>query len=542
MPEHDTAGGDFMRDRLLLAFGCFGLGVLLMGTVSQSPTNRNGHAKRILVGEQRSAVKSPGHQVFDWMWGWSKPGTGENSPKGKTNHSLSEHYYVKQAEGQSGGVEALRVWCPAPGDCVARAATVFGLAPTNSTGDEGNVIARLYSRDYYPVPTGRFAKGASLRKGDTQVRIHVSRNNAWGAVGEDNLLVFTAPSRLRRVEVARYQSPTWTVADPGALAGVAREGRDETGWCFALEGSRYDDGAEEVLDWLPVVAGPGDPGCDGTCRRNQLATLWLGQGQAYGAPPVGYTPGANARSYGGSAVLAPCERITDVEHEIDPDSGGFAGFQGTLTLRPARHATAGDESAFQIHTGGPPHIQQGINVRVEKRRGAGMLATGVSVTNGATQPGVGRKMEYGFATHGVGRTAQGYHFDTAFRARSARNGLEYTFEKADPPADNSVLLVRTRGTAYGKERYPVIRFGKDRTKKLEFDSATGRWLLNGQTIVTASGDAGAPLLFGARAGVACRRACQEHGLRCAADATFAMGSSTQTSCVDTRAFRLCGCY
>ena len=43
----------------------------------------NGLAQHVTFGEHREKVRPPSWQVFDWLFGWSKPKTGRNAARAK---------------------------------------------------------------------------------------------------------------------------------------------------------------------------------------------------------------------------------------------------------------------------------------------------------------------------------------------------------------------------------------------------------------------------------------------------------------------------
>ena len=532
-----------LRSKALVTVTCVSLASIPVAADNDAkPDASNGYAKHITVGEHRQKVTPPGWQVFDWLFGWSKPKTGRNQNRSKTNQTLSSHFYVKQSESQGGGTDGLSIWCPGPGDCIGRATTLNALAPTNANGDEGAVANRIFMQDFSPLAKGTFVTAESLRRGGTEVEVQGVSAKSWTTVGEHNLLVFVDPALTRHAEAVQYDTPVWTLDSAAPLEGVTNDNGDFTGWCFALDATRYSDGSTRVLDWLPVVAGPGDPGCKNRdCGARQLRTRWIGQGREAGAPPTRYIPGATAQFYKGPASLAPCEIIEDFEHPMHPKSGIWQSGRASLVLRPAKNAISNAQSRFEIHPGGPPHVHQGVNLRIEKRRGSLYAGGGFAMTNGALDDGVSRTLDYGFATHGVGRTDSPNHFGTAYRATFARNGLEYRYEKGDAPQDNSVVIVRV-GSGYGEDTYTLARFGNDQSKRLDFDSKTKRWEFNGEPAVTA-GSAETPLMFGAKAGTSCEAACKERGLRCDDEATFSVGAGMRPEqCRSKAQFRFCGCH
>jgi len=533
-----------LRNKAVVLATCAALASpLIAATDHQEADSSNGFAKHVVAGEHQEKVSPPGWQVFDWLFGWSKPKTGRNAAQAKTNQTLSSHFYVKQSESQGGGADGLNIWCPGPGDCIGRATTIHALAPANAPGDEGAVANRIHMMDFAPVARGTFATADYLRRGGTEVEVQGVSGKAWTAVGENNLLVFVDPDLVRHADTVRYESPIWTFDSEAPLGGVTNEGGDFTGWCFALDASRYSDNASRVLDWLPVIAGPGDEDCKGgKCGPQQIRTRWFGQGIENGAPPTFYVPGKTSARYKGPASLAPCEIIEDFEHPIHPKSGIWQSGPATLYLRPAKNAIDNSQSRFEIHTGGPPHVQQGVNLRIESRRGSLYAAGGFAVTNGAIDLGVSRVLEYGFATHGVGRPDRPNHFRVGFRANYAQNGFEYRYQKNDAPEDNAVVMVRVLSGDYGKKTFTLIGFGNDGTKRLGFNSKTKHWEFNGEPAVTAGGP-DTPLMFGAKAGTSCEVACSGRGLRCDDKATFSVGSGMQpTQCRSQAQFRFCGCY
>ena len=73
-----------LRIKILLVTACAALASPLNGA-SQEPEAdlSNGFARHITVGEQRKKASPPSWQVFDWLFGWSKPKTGRNAARAK---------------------------------------------------------------------------------------------------------------------------------------------------------------------------------------------------------------------------------------------------------------------------------------------------------------------------------------------------------------------------------------------------------------------------------------------------------------------------
>lgn len=465
---------------------------------------------------QDEKLDPPQHQLCRDEWGWSLPQTGVNERpgRGKTNHAFVRRTYIKQAVGQGGGADGLRVYSPGAGDAVGRATEVRALAPTNAGGDEGGIGFRTWVGDWFTVPTGKLPR--AIRRSDQDLELSLPPDG-WAATGEDNWLVF--PDASRPVRVVRYRSPLWTLAGPAPLSGA--------GLCFALDGSAYSDGVKDVYEWLPIVP-------DASLAPNQIRTRYLAQGREMGAPGSMYSDHqASPAAYRGAGRIAPCERIRDFRYPRDPHSGRWQGGRGRLQIDPAQAAHAAGER-FEIHTGGPPHWMYGGLVMVSKRRGS--TGAGFAVVSQGSEP-----LTYGLAAAGYLRDGR-YGVYRGLWTQNAQHGWEHIFDYGPDPDATLIRLRAKQGFGDPKHRFVLLRWMNDGKQTWEYDTAQGVHYFNQRPVVTASGDPTEAILLRVRSRRSCTDVCRSRGMRCDAADARRQGQLETTTCQDTAGERWCACY